>query len=39
MLLVDTLAGRIIDDAELKNTVANRHDFRVMASQGADQLA
>jgi glutamate synthase (NADPH/NADH) len=28
MLLVDTLAGRIIDDAELKNTVANRHDFR-----------
>ncbi|KAM3083035.1 glutamate synthase [NADH] [Clarireedia jacksonii] len=28
MLLVDTLAGRIIDDTELKNTVANRHDFR-----------
>jgi len=28
MLLVDTLAGRIIDDAELKNTVANRQDFR-----------
>ncbi|CAG8959928.1 hypothetical protein HYFRA_00012645 [Hymenoscyphus fraxineus] len=28
MLLVDTLAGRIIDDAELKNTVSNRHDFR-----------
>jgi glutamate synthase (NADH) len=28
MLLVDTLAGRIIDDAELKATVANRHDFR-----------
>lgn len=28
MLLVDTLAGRIIDDAELKSTVANRHDFR-----------
>jgi glutamate synthase (NADPH/NADH) len=27
MLLVDTLAGRIIDDAELKATVANRHDF------------
>ena len=22
------LAGRIIDDAELKNTVSNRHDFR-----------
>ena len=28
MLLVDTLAGRIIDDAELKATVSNRHDFR-----------
>ncbi|RDW78519.1 hypothetical protein BP5796_06371 [Coleophoma crateriformis] len=28
MLLVDTLAGRIIDDAELKSTVANRQDFR-----------
>lgn len=28
MLLVDTLAGRIIDDAELKSKVANRHDFR-----------
>ena len=28
MLLVDTQAGRIIDDAELKETVANRHDFR-----------
>jgi glutamate synthase (NADH) len=28
MLLVDTLAGRIIDDTELKATVANRHDFR-----------
>ena len=27
MLLVDTLAGRIIDDAELKAAVANRHDF------------
>ncbi|KAG9236926.1 amidophosphoribosyltransferas-like protein [Amylocarpus encephaloides] len=28
MLLVDTLAGRIIDDAELKNTVSTRHNFR-----------
>ncbi|TVY87338.1 putative glutamate synthase [NADPH], partial [Lachnellula willkommii] len=28
MLLVDTLAGRIIDDAELKSTVSSRHDFR-----------
>lgn len=28
MLLVDTAAGRIIDDAELKETVANRQDFR-----------
>ncbi|KAK4550843.1 glutamate synthase [NADH] [Oleoguttula mirabilis] len=28
MLLVDTEAGRIIDDAELKQTVANRADFR-----------
>jgi glutamate synthase (NADPH/NADH) len=28
MLLVDTVAGRIIDDAELKSTVAHRQDFR-----------
>jgi glutamate synthase (NADPH/NADH) len=28
MLLVDTLAGCIIDDAELKNAVSNRHNFR-----------
>ncbi|KLU89626.1 glutamate synthase [Magnaporthiopsis poae ATCC 64411] len=28
MLLVDTVAGRIIDDSELKATVANRQDFR-----------
>ncbi|EPE27138.1 FMN-linked oxidoreductase [Glarea lozoyensis ATCC 20868] len=28
MLLVDTLAGRIIDDSELKSKVANRHNFR-----------
>ncbi|TVY40577.1 putative glutamate synthase [NADPH] [Lachnellula occidentalis] len=28
MLLVDTLAGRIIDDAELKSTVSNRQDFK-----------
>lgn len=28
MLLVDTEAGRIIDDAELKKTVADRQDFR-----------
>ena len=28
MLLVDTVAGRIIDDAELKQTVAKRQDFR-----------
>ncbi|QIX02513.1 hypothetical protein AMS68_008030 [Peltaster fructicola] len=28
MLLVDTVAGRIVDDAELKQTVANRQDFR-----------
>ena len=28
MLLVDTLAGKIVDDAELKHTVSNRHDFR-----------
>ena len=27
MLLVDTVAGRIISDAELKRTVCNRHDF------------
>lgn len=28
MLLVDTLAGRIIDDTELKSTVSHRQDFR-----------
>jgi len=28
MLLVDTQAGRIIDDAELKNTVATRQPFK-----------
>ncbi|KAL7808853.1 hypothetical protein V8C26DRAFT_277612 [Trichoderma gracile] len=28
MLLVDTLAGRIIDDAELKAAIADRCDFR-----------
>ncbi|GAD97308.1 glutamate synthase Glt1 [Paecilomyces variotii No. 5] len=27
MLLVDTVAGRIIDDSELKQTVAHRQDF------------
>jgi glutamate synthase (NADPH/NADH) len=29
MLLVDTVAGRIVDDAELKKTVADRNDFRM----------
>ncbi|KAI9859258.1 MAG: glutamate synthase [NADH] [Trichoglossum hirsutum] len=28
MLLVDTVAGRIVDDKELKLTVSNRHDFK-----------
>lgn len=28
MLLVDTLAGRIVDDAELKHNVSHRMDFR-----------
>jgi glutamate synthase (NADPH/NADH) len=28
MLLVDTVAGRIVDDTELKNAVSSRHDFR-----------
>ena len=28
MLLVDTLAGRIVDDSELKQTVSGRQDFR-----------
>ncbi|KAI1506569.1 glutamate synthase [Biscogniauxia marginata] len=28
MLLVDTQAGRLIDDAELKAAVSSRHDFR-----------
>lgn len=28
MLLVDTVAGRIVDDAELKHSVSRRQDFR-----------
>ena len=28
MLLVDTVAGRIVDDAELKNSVSSRQNFR-----------
>jgi len=28
MLLVDTVAGRIVDDAELKHNVSSRQDFR-----------
>ncbi|KAI9792297.1 MAG: glutamate synthase [NADH] [Peltula sp. TS41687] len=28
MLLVDTVAGRIVDDRELKQTVSHRHNFR-----------
>lgn len=28
MLLVDTIAGRIVDDAELKHSVSTRQDFR-----------
>ncbi|KAF2097422.1 glutamate synthase-like protein [Rhizodiscina lignyota] len=28
MLLVDTVAGRIVDDTELKQTVSSRQDFR-----------
>ncbi|KAL1997142.1 hypothetical protein VTN49DRAFT_8007 [Thermomyces lanuginosus] len=34
MLLVDTVAGRIIDDAELKSTVAHRQDFRAWLDKG-----
>ena len=33
MLLVDTLAGRIIDDTELKNTVSSRCDFKAWLDQ------
>lgn len=33
MLLVDTVAGRIIDDSELKNAVSTRHDFRAWIDQ------
>ena len=29
MLLVDTVAGRIVDDAELKHNVSSRQDFRL----------
>jgi glutamate synthase (NADPH/NADH) len=34
MLLVDTQAGRIIDDSELKAAVASRHDFRAWLDSG-----
>ncbi|KAJ0338762.1 hypothetical protein COL922a_005228 [Colletotrichum nupharicola] len=33
MLLVDTLAGRIIDDKELKEAVSSRQDFRAWIEQ------
>lgn len=33
MLLVDTVAGRIIDDAELKHTVSHRQDFGLWLKQ------
>ncbi|RKF57528.1 putative glutamate synthase [Golovinomyces cichoracearum] len=33
MLLVDTLAGRIIDDAELKRGISRRHDFQAWAQK------
>ncbi|KAK0706806.1 hypothetical protein B0T26DRAFT_743952 [Lasiosphaeria miniovina] len=33
MLLVDTHAGRIIDDSELKAAVSSRHDFRAWLDQ------
>jgi glutamate synthase (NADPH/NADH) len=38
MLLVDTVAGRIIDDAELKQTVAHRQDFAGWLDKGLLQL-
>ncbi|CAG8876865.1 unnamed protein product [Penicillium nalgiovense] len=38
MLLVDTVAGRIIDDAELKQTVARRQDFAGWLDKGLLQL-
>ncbi|KAH6622835.1 hypothetical protein F5144DRAFT_595116 [Chaetomium tenue] len=34
MLLVDTQAGRIIDDTELKAAVSSRHDFRAWLDEG-----
>ncbi|MCJ1427406.1 glutamate synthase [NADH] [Sticta canariensis] len=33
MLLVDTVAGRIVDDAELKHSVSTRQDFRSWLQQ------
>ncbi|KAI9774877.1 MAG: glutamate synthase [NADH] [Geoglossum simile] len=33
MLLVDTVAGRIVDDKELKLMVSNRHDFKSWIDQ------
>ncbi|EKV13028.1 Glutamate synthase Glt1, putative [Penicillium digitatum] len=38
MLLVDTVAGRIIDDAELKQTVARRQDFAGWLDKGLLKL-
>ena len=39
MLLVDTVAGRIIDDAELKETVAHRQDFRAWLDKNLLKLS
>lgn len=38
MLLVDTVAGRIVDDAELKHNVASRQDFRSWLQKELIQL-
>ncbi|MDH4158831.1 MAG: glutamate synthase large subunit [Actinomycetota bacterium] len=39
MLLVDTAAGRIVDDAELKASLASRHPFREWVDDGVFELA
>ena len=39
MLLVDTAAGRIVDDAELKASLASRHPYREWVDDGVFELA
>ncbi len=39
MLLVDTVAGRIVDDAELKASLTSQHPYRAWVEDGVFELA